>query len=108
MTLPLARDLLLAMETEDQFQAWLVGAAEAVGWSWHHETDSRRTRAGWPDLVLWRPRDFLIAELKTERGRVSPEQHKVIAGLAAAGIEVHVWRPRDRPEIRRRLGLTTR
>jgi hypothetical protein len=34
-------------------------------------------------------------ELKTDRGRVRPEQHWWIDVLEGAGQEVYVWRPSD-------------
>jgi hypothetical protein len=54
---------------------------------------------GWPDLVLWRAGQFLVAELKSARGRLRPEQRDVLATLAAAGVDARVWRPADWPEI---------
>lgn len=59
--------------------------------------------SGWPDLTLVRPRDgrLIFAELKSDTGRLSPDQERVLAtlrGVASAApvfVEVHVWRPRD-------------
>lgn len=89
--------------TERQFQAWVLEVAELGRWSHFHPYDSRRSRAGWPDLALWRPGEFLVAELKTDTGRVSPAQLDVLVGLEQAGVEVHVWRPCDRGVIEKRL-----
>lgn len=53
---------------------------------------------GWPDLLLWSPRQpgrHIAAELKSETGVVSPDQHEVLANLEAAGFETFVWRPSD-------------
>lgn len=51
---------------------------------------------GWPDLVLLRGRRLIIAELKSDTGRVSAEQSDWIAQLAEVpGLEVHIWRPSD-------------
>lgn len=88
--------------SEAEWQTAVLELAEMLGWSWHHETDSRRTKAGWPDLVLWRER-IVFVELKKESGRVSPAQAAVLDGLAAAGGEVYVWRPSDLPAVQRVL-----
>ena len=66
---------------------------------------------GWPDLTLWRPPikegwapgNLWMAELKTERGRLSAEQKACIASLRLTGVEVHVLKPRHVPWIIRRL-----
>lgn len=59
--------------------------------------------AGWPDLVLWRPGSLLFVEVKTDVGRVTSDQRAVLDSLAAAGAEVHVWRPRDFDDVETRL-----
>jgi hypothetical protein len=40
-----------------------------------------------------------MAELKTQTGRVSPEQQQWLALLDAAGVETHLWRPSDLDEV---------
>lgn len=47
---------------------------------------------GFPDLVLARER-VVFAELKSERGKVQPEQSDWLERLRAAGAEAHLWRP---------------
>lgn len=67
---------------------------------WHgvlafHSTDPRRdTCAGFPDLVLLGDRVAFV-ELKTDRGRVLPDQQIWLDGLRAAGQAVYVIRPKD-------------
>jgi len=49
---------------------------------------------GWPDLILCRPPRLIIVELKSEKGKVSPEQEIWLAQLnQCSGVEVRVWRP---------------
>jgi hypothetical protein len=52
---------------------------------------------GWPDLTLVSPRRqlLLFAELKSETGKLRPEQEIVIEQLLRAGLTVYVWRPAD-------------
>lgn len=57
---------------------------------------------GWVDLVLVRDR-VVHAELKSESGRVMPEQKVWHDRLKKAGAEVYLWRPRDWPEIEKVL-----
>jgi hypothetical protein len=84
---------------EAQFQRQVTDLATLLGWSWYHTHDSRRSPAGFPDLVLWRDR-VVFAELKTDKGRTSVAQMNTCDGLTIAGAEVHVWRPRDFPDVK--------
>lgn len=85
--------------------------------------------AGWPDLAFWRVTpdmryrvdldlvagdvdvtdigptagEVFWAELKGAKTRVRPDQRVVLSQLRACGLEVHLWRPADWPEIETRL-----
>ena len=63
----------------------------------YHNPDSRRSQAGFPDLVLISStrRRALFRELKKQDGRVSPQQKVVLAAMTAAGLDAAVWRPSD-------------
>ena len=63
--------------------------------------------AGFPDLVLVHPdkRQVLYRELKSERGRLTFEQHEWGRVLTAAGADYAVWRPADWPTIVARLSF---
>lgn len=53
---------------------------------------------GWPDLALVRdrpPRRFLVAEVKGDGDRLRPEQKQWLLALMDAGVETHVWTPKD-------------
>jgi hypothetical protein len=73
---------------------WKVAGFRAaqIGKSW--QTPVRHDAKGWPDLVLVRDR-VIFVELKTDKGRVRPEQKDWIDLLQSAGQEVYVWRPSD-------------
>lgn len=90
--------------SEAAWQRQVIDLARLHRWEVHHSADSRRAHAGWPDLVLAGHRRVLFAELKTERGRLRPEQTRWLELLAAAGLEVALWRPRDLPAVIRTLG----
>ena len=85
--------------SERAFQAAIVELATLLGWRSYHVPDSRRCEAGWPDLALWRPPRFLLAELKTNKGRVRLIQQQTIDELRECGLEVYLWRPNMWSEI---------
>lgn len=92
---------IAAIVTEAQFQKAVMGAADTFGWLAYHDVDSRRNRAGFPDLVLARweragpGARVIFAELKTERGKLRPEQRRWADVLGCSRAEYYVWRPSD-------------
>ena len=83
--------------TEAVHQRQVTELARWCRWTLiYHTHDSRRSPAGFPDLVLVRPPRILFVELKTDKGRVSPAQRLWLYTLAKCpGVEVYLWRPRD-------------
>jgi hypothetical protein len=91
---------------EKDFMDDLVEKAGLTGWMAYHTYDSRRSTAGFPDLVLVKPPVVIFAELKTEKGAASKEQEKWLEQLGlCTELEVHLWRPSDWDEIEERLGF---
>ena len=101
---------------EPAFQAQVIGLLRVYRWSLiYHAPDGghapgasgRRVAGGqipegrgFPDLVAIRGgRRLLVAELKTNTGRVRPGQEEWLAGFRAAGFDAYLWRPRDWDEI---------
>ena len=97
--------------TERDFQKQITDLAELLGWLWVHPRagrtiDSWRTPMsgplgqGWPDLVLIHPvrRRLLFVELKTDTGKLTAHQERVLELLRLVA-PVHVWRPAMWPEI---------
>lgn len=85
--------------TERQFQTRVTTFATAIGWWVYHPYDSRRSREGWPDLTLIRGSRLLFLELKTQSGRIRPEQLDVITRLKTAGQTALIVRPSDWPAV---------
>lgn len=110
--------------TELEFQRQLFGdngLATMLGWLHVHWRPAKTAHGwrtlgsgplakGWPDHVLVRERDqrLLFVELKSDRGKLSPDQEWVLGVLRSLEqvglfdgplIEVHVWRPRDIEKI---------
>jgi len=85
--------------SEADFQAKILEIAKASGWKSYHTHDSRRSTAGFPDLVMARGNCFLLAELKRTKGTVSDDQEQWIDAIKKTSVPVFVWRPADWPEI---------
>jgi hypothetical protein len=62
---------------------------------YYHVHDSRTAPAGWPDLVILGQGGMLLRELKTDTGRATAEQKRVMALAEQAGQDVKIWRPAD-------------
>lgn len=77
-----------------------------------HIHDSRKSQGvGFPDLVLCRPGAdkepgrLILAELKSEKGRLRPEQKLWLSALKTCpGVEVYVWKPSQMDEVVQVLG----
>jgi hypothetical protein len=86
--------------SEEHWQNDVIEAAQLFGWRIYHTHDSRRSQPGFPDLVMLRDRVAIFAELKTDRGRLTPEQRDWLEALDQCDqIKVRLWRPGDRPEM---------
>ena len=82
--------------TESELQGAVIDLAQTFKWRTYHTHDSRRSAAGFPDLVMVRAERLIFAELKSEKGRVSIDQIHWLNALADSGCaEVAVWRPAD-------------
>ncbi len=93
-----ARRTLHQAMSEQEWQRTITELATTLNWAWYHTHDSRRSPAGFPDLVLTRER-VIFAELKRQRGRLTYEQHRWRCQLIEAGAEHYVWRPSDYPQV---------
>ncbi|HEY1186328.1 MAG TPA: VRR-NUC domain-containing protein [Gemmata sp.] len=79
---------------EREFQRAVVELAERHGWKCYHTHDSRRSAKGWPDLALCRTGALILAELKTDTGRITTEQTEWLDLLRTVpGLRVRLWRP---------------
>lgn len=88
--------------SEAEFQKRITDLCDWLGLKWHHETDSRKSKRGFPDLVIV-GKVVLFVELKAEKGRLSPEQKEWMAALEKAQALWYVWRPSDWPTAERVL-----
>ena len=101
--------------SEKIFQDQVIKLARMQQWLVFHASPSsprpgvwRSDGNGFPDLVLVSTsvpsRGVIFCELKAAEGKLSAEQEKYARCLINAGIEYHLWRPRDLDAIAARLG----
>jgi hypothetical protein len=97
------------MMLEADLERTVVDAAKTLGWRVAHFRPAQNSRGNWrtpvaydgagfPDLVLVRDR-LVVAELKSDKGRVSAAQQDWLNMFRAAGVETYVWRPKDLNEV---------
>ncbi len=100
-------------QSEAGFLAQVIALARLRRWLTAHFRPARVALGGWrtpiqgdgkgfPDLVLVRERT-IFAELKSDTGRTTPDQHAWLLRLKEAGEEVYLWSPRMWDEIERVL-----
>ncbi len=85
--------------SEREFMSIVIDLAKLRRWFVYHTHDSRRSVAGFPDLVLLRPPTLIVAELKVGKNRVTPEQNLWLNLFEEANVAAYVWTPRDWAEI---------
>jgi hypothetical protein len=98
----LFHDALMKM-SERVFQRLVVEAAERRGWMVYHTYDSRRSRAGYPDLTMVRGGVVIFAELKKMGEKPKPEQKQWLDALPNS----FFWVPTDMDAIKTLLSDTT-
>ena len=112
MTRRAAPDAMPA-ESEASFQDRVVKTAHSLGWRTFAVRKSAAgsaktgklismvTKKGWVDLVLWKNNEIIFWELKSDKGKLSPEQAEVLESLAPLEFihRVGCVRPRDWEEI---------
>lgn len=82
--------------TEAELQSAVIDLARYLGYEHYHTHNSRRSPAGFPDLVLVHRTSgrLIFAELKSATGRLSDHQRGWLHWLGIAH-EVHVWTPNN-------------
>lgn len=97
--------------SERVWQTHVERIARTLGYRLYHTWTSVHSAAGFPDLVLVRPGVLdedgcelrlgrvVFAELKTLGKDPTAPQQAWLDALAAAGADVHVWRPGDEQHV---------
>lgn len=101
---------------EKVLKAQLMSAAKAYGWLGYHALPAMTASGRWltvaegnpgfPDLVLVHPTSgrMVVAELKSDIGRIRPAQRRWLDAFEKAGAEVYVWRPGEIADAIKVLG----
>lgn len=92
--------------TEKQFESQVKDLAKMFGWLYYHTWRSIHSPAGFPDCVMVRGDAIIFAELKSEKGIVSPPQQEWLDALDEVSnasrdyvydeyrfVHVYLWRP---------------
>lgn len=87
--------------TERDLREQVRELCELYGWLIYFSWSSIHSPRGFPDLVLAHPekKRVIYAELKSEKGKLTPQQEEWIAALGDCGQEVYVWRPENFEQI---------
>ena len=83
--------------TERDLREQIRTLCKLYGWKMYFTWRSIHSPVGFPDLVLANSeqKKVIFAELKREKGKVTPEQKEWLDALKACGQTVYVWRPGD-------------
>jgi hypothetical protein len=95
-----AQERLWRSIAECDVQRTLTETADALGAIWHHETDSRRTKRGWPDLAIPVAPVFWVIECKKELEQLEPPQAVWAAAVSACTeVRYRLVRPSNLAEV---------
>ena len=95
--------------SEKDFSKQVEDLLNLFGWQWCHFRPAR-TEHGWrtalsghqgfPDYIAVKSSRLLVFELKSEKGKVIPQQEGWLEVFRATGmVEVYLWRPSDFEKI---------
>jgi VRR-NUC domain len=79
---------------EKAFMAAVVALAKRNGHKVYHTRDSRKSEAGFPDLVFVREA-VITAELKVDGGKLTAAQASWVDAFNATCVPCWVWFPKD-------------
>lgn len=109
-----AKQVSVIKERESDLATWTEDLLDTYGWTYHHVYEqrqyARRSTKGYPDYHAIGPnrtlgtagyilRRQMVIELKSEAGKVSPEQRMWLDLFMEAGVETYLLRPGDRDEF---------
>ena len=86
--------------SEKQLSQCIVDLAQLLGWRSYRTWRSLHSPAGFPDLVMVRKGQLIFAELKSDKGRLTPAQQEWLDALHEVGdyndsVRTYLWRPAD-------------
>lgn len=92
--------------TETDLLRCVLDLARLYGWRSYHARPAMTAKGyrtavqgdgkGFPDLLMVRGNHVLVAELKSDKGRLTEEQHEWLMALSVGTtVWAHVWRPAE-------------
>lgn len=84
---------------ERELEADVEALLRLNGWRYYHTHDSRRSVAGFPDIVAIRGSSLLALELKREGAKPTPEQYQWLEDFDRVGARAYVVRPSNLDEL---------
>ena len=83
--------------TEKDFRQQVIDLARILGYKTYFSWTSIHSPRGFPDLVLANPEQkrVIFAELKSDKGKITPQQEEWLGILKDCGQTVYIWRPGD-------------
>ena len=87
--------------TEKDLREQVRTLCKLFGWKMQFSWTSIHSPRGFPDLVLANPEQkrVIFAELKGEKGKLTPQQEEWLDILRQCGQEAYVWKPQDIEKI---------
>jgi hypothetical protein len=80
--------------SEKEFQARVIELARSYGWEHiYHTFDSRRSEAGFPDLLLLRGEEIVVLELKVPPNKATAKQRAWLKAFERAHVGAHLIYP---------------
>ena len=93
---------IMKFRLERQFRLWIVNLYMTEGWEVSYVPDSRMAPPGFPDLTLGKRGQVFFSELKMPGNHLSDKQVVWKNIIESAGMEYHLWYPKDIEEIKQR------
>ncbi len=104
----LPKPKLIKAHPERDFQQQIIDMAHLYGWRIAHFRPAMKKDGTWvtpvsadgkgfPDLLLVHPtkHKIIVVEVKTEKGKLTPEQERWLWAFAECDIQSYDWRPSD-------------
>lgn len=86
--------------TEADLREHIRGLCVLLGWRFFWTWNSKHSPAGALDLTLIKPPRVIFAELKTDKGKLTPKQKETLELLQACpSVEAYTWRPSQLQDI---------
>jgi len=83
--------------TEKLFQGRVEQALKVAGFAVYHTWSSLHSTKGFPDLIAIHPKrkKIMVVEVKSETGKLRPEQNDWLEWFSLCGIDARVLRPSE-------------